>query len=389
MEIIFKYSWEVVSIIKIKRDLNDLLYRNKAFLNRYEVDRPLVGIHIWDPKFRKLYKETNKAIPEKGEVKPDAIITENFLKDISRIIAMNENIGGDLFWSIAPYIYIPWMEAIIGCPIYSSETTFYSKPFIDDWDDFYNKEIDLSRNNKWLSKLLELQSTLVEYLGDSYPISSSALLRGPVDMVSAALGQTRMPLELYDNPEKVGETYSLYANVFINVAKLQNEIASKSKFGGYTVNAYGIWTPSVCQYLQDDAMTFLSPKFYKRLVLKNHIKIVNSFDSIFYHVHPVSLFVIDELLNMEKVCIIEVNREPETTGPSIKELLPTFKKIQENNKCLLVNFTQGAVGLDLFKEEIGIICKNLSYKGLCIYAMADDVEDGIKKMSIIKRELGS
>jgi len=300
---------------------------------------------------------------------------------------MNEEVGGDLFWPVVSYVYIPWMEAIIGCPIYSTETSFYAKPFIDDWNDFYNKRVDLSNNNKWLSKLLELQSMLVQYLGDNYPISSSSHLRGPVDMMAAALGQTRMPLELYDNPDKVEKMCSLYAKVFIRVAKLQNKIASKSKYGGYTVNGYGIWTPYVCQYLQDDAMAFLSPKFYKQLILKNHIRIINNFDSIFYHVHPISLFVIDELLKMEKVSIIEVNREPEIMGPSIIELLPTFKKIQENNKCLLINFTQCAVGLDLFRDEVRTICKNLSYKGLCIYAMVDDVEDGLMKMEIIKEIL--
>ena len=47
-------------MVVIKRDLDDAFYRIKAFLNREEVDRPLIGIHTWDPKFKKLYKETNK-----------------------------------------------------------------------------------------------------------------------------------------------------------------------------------------------------------------------------------------------------------------------------------------------------------------------------------------
>jgi len=375
-------------MVIIKRDLNDAFYRIKAFLNREEIDRPLIGIHTWDPNFKKLYKETNKTIPENRIISPDDIIIENFLKDIGRIISMNEEIGADLFWPVVSYVYIPWMEAIIGCPVYSSETTFFAEPFIHNWENFFNKEIDVSHNNKWLSKLLEMQSALVECVGDSYPISSSSHLRGPVDMMAAALGQTRMPLELYDNPDKIERMCSLYSNVFIKVAKLQNEITSKSKFGGYTVNGYGIWTPYVCQYLQDDAMASISPNFYKQIILKNHAKIINNFDSIFYHVHPISLFVIDELLKMDKVSIIEVNREPEAIGPTIVELLPTFKKIQENNKSLLINFTQRAVRLEIFEKEVEIICKNLSYRGLCIYVMADDVEDGLTKMNIIKKILG-
>lgn len=371
-------------MIKITQDRDELYYRNKAFLHREEVDRPLFGAHIWDRQFKKIYKETNNTIPQNGEVKPSDIVTKFFIKDIDRIILMHEKIGGDLLWPVVPYVFIPWMEAIIGCQIFSVETSFYTKPFINTWDDFYN-DVDISENNKWLSKLVELQLALVEHLGNRYPSSSSTHLRGPVDMMSAALGQTRLPIELYDNPDKIKEMSSIYSEVFIDVAQIQNKIASESKFGGYTVNGYGVWSPHICQYFQDDAMAFLSPKFYKDFVLENHIKIINNFDSTFYHLHPISLFIIDELIKMEKLDIIEVNREPEIIGPSISELLPTFKKIQDHGKSLLINFTQGAVGLKLFEEEVKIICENLSYKGLCIYIMADDTEDGIAKMNIVRR----
>ncbi|MCL5070742.1 MAG: hypothetical protein M1308_07585, partial [Actinobacteria bacterium] len=254
-------------MIKITRDLDELYYRNKAFINREEVDRPLIGAHVWSGEFRRIYEKTNKTISESGEVKPDDIVIKSFIKDIDRLILMNEKIGGDLLWSVVPYVFIPWMEAIIGCQVFSTRTSFYSKTFINTWDDFC-KNIDISENNKWLSKLVELQLALVEHFGNEYPVSSSTVLRGPADMMAAALGQTRLPLELYDNPDKVKEMSSIYSEVFLDVAKLQNKIASESKFGGYTVNWYGIWTPYVCQYLQDDAIAYFSPNFYKEFILK-------------------------------------------------------------------------------------------------------------------------
>src|SRR5665647_3820344 len=101
-------------MIKIARDLDELYYRNKAFLHREEVDRPLFGAHIWDRQFKKIYKETNRTIPQSGEVKPNDIVTKFFIEDIDRIILMHEKIGGDLLWPVVPYVFIPWMEAIIG-----------------------------------------------------------------------------------------------------------------------------------------------------------------------------------------------------------------------------------------------------------------------------------
>jgi hypothetical protein len=371
-------------MVKTQRDLADLFRRNEAFIARTVTDRPLVGVHIWDREYRKMYRETNRTIPERGQVKPENIETERFLKDVERLLDMNEAVGGDLLWPVVPYVYIPWMEAIIGCPIHANENTFYATPFIDSWDDFHETALE---GNRWLAKLLELQVALVRELGDRYPVSSSSHLRGPADMMAAALGQTRLPLECYDNPDKVATMCAEYGRVFVAVARMQNEIAAKSGFGGSTVNGYGVWTPRACQYMQDDAMAFLSPQIYEKLVRAEHARIARSFDSVFYHVHPVSLFVLDELLKIPNLTMLEINREPEAIGPSVRELLPVFRKTQESGKSLLVNFTQSAVRLEVFEEETALLCESLPFRGLGIYVMADDVEDGKRKMQIIRRIL--
>ncbi|MGO9310753.1 MAG: hypothetical protein ACLQDL_17230 [Spirochaetia bacterium] len=370
---------------KAQRNLADLCSRNEAFLARKAVGRPLVGIHIWDREYRRMYRETNRSIPEKGEVKPEHIDTESFLRDVGNLLRQNEKIGGDLFWPVVSYVYLPWMEAIVGCPIYASENTFYTKPCIDSWNDFH-EDTDLSAN-RWLAKLLELQKALVDEIGGAYPLSSSSHLRGPVDMMAAALGQTRLPLECFDNPEKIQKMCAAYSRVLLDVAHMQNEISAASGFGGSTVNGYGVWTPQACQYVQDDAMAFLSPAIYSRFVFHNHVEIARGFHSVFYHLHPVSLFILDELLGIDNLAILEINREPEVMGPSIEELLPAFRKTLESNKCLLINFTQGAVGIELFEQEVARICDVLPYEGLCIYDMADDVDDGVRRMDVIRKVL--
>ena len=84
----------------VLRNLPDLFRRNSAFIARKETDRPLVGIHVWDRHYRRIYRETNRTIPEIGEVQPQNIETDLFLKDIENLLAMNERIGGDLFWPV-------------------------------------------------------------------------------------------------------------------------------------------------------------------------------------------------------------------------------------------------------------------------------------------------
>ena len=163
--------------------------------------------------------------------------------------------------------------------------------------------------------------------------------------------------------DRVRKMCSTYSRAFVEVARLQNGVSAEARFGGFTVNGYGVWTPRVCQYVQDDAMAFLSPEFYSKFIVEEHAEIARSFDSVFYHLHPVSLFILDELLEIENLSILEINREPEVIGPSIKELMPVFRKTQEGGKCLLVNFTQGAVGIDLFEEEVIRLCEELPFSG--------------------------
>jgi hypothetical protein len=372
-------------MIAVRRNLPDLFRRNAAFIAGEESDRPLVGIHVWERQYRRMYRETNRTIPENGPVRPQDIHTDLFLTDIERLLAMNERIGGDLFWPVVSYVYIPWMEAIIGCPVHAIENSFYANPCVESWGDF-DADLDAAES-PWLAKLLELHRALLREFGDDYPIASSSHLRGPVDMMAAALGQTRLPLEFYDNPDRVRTMCAAYSRVFGEVATLQNQLSAEARFGGFTVNGYGVWTPRPCQYLQDDGMAFLSPDIYRRFIVGDHRGIARSFDSIFYHVHPVSLFIVDELLTFENLRILEINREPEAIGPSVRELLPVFRRTQESGKALLVNFTQGAVGIERFEEEVALLCDELPYRGLCLYVMADDEDDGMRRMDIIRAVL--
>ena len=190
---------------------------------------------------------------------------------------MHEEIGGDLLVNIGP-LRLPWMEAIIGCQIIKGKDSFYTKPGNNDWRNL-KEDNSFIENNKWFLKLIEFQKALLKEFGDIYPLSSTAKMRGPADMMSAFIGANRFPIEFYDNPDDIKRISSLFTKVFIDVANAQHEIVKKSKFGN-TVHSFSIWTPEICQYLQDDANAFLSPELYKKFILKDHMRIIDNFNYI-------------------------------------------------------------------------------------------------------------
>ena len=373
-------------MFKVRRDLDRIIERHKAFTECREVDRPLLCIAVMGRGYARAYENTFKNIPSKRAVEPDDLVMEDFLKDIDNFINWNEDAGGEYFQPVSPLFYIPWTEAIIGCPVFAGKDSFYAEPFIDDWSEFTG-DVDLSMNNKWLKKLLEMTEGLVDYLDGRYPVGSSTHVRGPADMMAAALGQKRFPLELYDNPDKLKKMSNVYARAFIDIAKMVNDIASRSSFRGYVVNNYGIWTEEVCQYFQEDANAFLSPRFYRDIILEDHLLIDSSFPSTLYHIHPVSLFTVDELIKFPNLRIIEINREPEAIGPSTEELIPSFKKIQESGKAAIINYTDIDFSPEFIEKEVKVVKDDLSCRGLCIYICALDPEDGREKLKAARKAI--
>ena|GEM_PF-621446 len=369
-------------MIKIKRDLEKIIKRHKAFVSLKDMEGPLLCINILGNDLAASYEKTFAGIPRDREVRPQDIDLDIFLEEARHYILLHEEIGLDSIYSVEPYFWIPWMEAIMGCPIYAGKNSFYSEPFIGDWKSF-DWEIDLSGENAWLQKLLSMSEALVEAFGDKYPISSSTHLRGPADMMSAALGQKRFPLEIYDNPEEIKKLCDICTDAFIDVAGRSNRIASGAKFKGSTVNYFGIWTEDVCQYYQDDAVVFLSPEFYREFILESHLKIDRNFPSTFYHNHPVSLYVVEELIRFPNLRMIEIDRELEAIGPSLEEMIPACRKIQDHGKALIINFGETDFDEDFIEYETKAAFENLSSKGLCIYICAGDIEDGLRKAGAV------
>jgi len=168
----------------------------------------------------------------------------------------------------------------VGCPIYVSSGTFWPASRKCVWRRL--EEVDLSSNNKWLQKLLELQTVLAEHAEGKYPVGTSTLMRGPGDMMGAVLGQQRLILELYDNLEKIKILTSIYTKMWIEVAHAQNQL-TPGFHDGYVLGAsVGLWTPQICQYIQDDALSYFSPKFYTEVLLNNHLTMFNSFEYSFF-----------------------------------------------------------------------------------------------------------
>ena len=106
-------------MIKIKRDFEKIIERHKKYVKLESIDKPLLCIFTLGTDNLAEYRETFKAIPKDRDLEPEDIMLDGYIKDVEDYIMRHEEVGEDFIYPIAPYMtFVPWMEAIIGCPIY-------------------------------------------------------------------------------------------------------------------------------------------------------------------------------------------------------------------------------------------------------------------------------
>ncbi|MBI2843824.1 MAG: hypothetical protein HYX78_10530 [Armatimonadetes bacterium] len=332
----------------------------KAFLARSNSERPIVGFWVGSNFPLRCYYGS-KSLLNQEYIVAAGVTAEPFLDDYDRMVREGESIGDDIIRVAEPFWGIPWMEAILGCPIRSSSDSIWSEPCIDDLDAVLDPR-DILSGNRWLQALVEFTDELVRHSNGRYPVGTP-VLRGPADMLAAMLGVENFVLACCSEPESVRRLADSCTTVWLEVARtLLDRIPPF--YGGHGISFYNLWAPGEGVWFQEDAAAFLSPSIYRDLILPCDVRISGGFGYTLFHLHSACLFHIEELLKIESLKVVEINRDP--NGPAINEMTPVFRRIQEVKPLL----TWGRFD----EEEIEEMVDSLSPAGLYLHMIVDSVE---------------
>jgi hypothetical protein len=269
--------------------------------------------------------------------------------------------SGDVFAPVAPYSLVPWVEAIIGCPIHVSlkAHSMWSLPPYQSL-----RQIDrVAADPAWLDKLREFTAFLAERAGGRYLVTQT-LMRGISDMLEALLGGDGLGLAIYDDPQKFHEVAAQCAEVFIEIGRAQLDLIPR--FRGGMSNPFGLWAPGSSIRTQDDASALLSPAQYAEFILPYQERIAAAFDYSVIHLHSVCLHVADAVCD-SSLGAVQVSLDPVPFGPTVTELLPKLARILEKKPLILEGpFTQA---------ELDLTLNTLDPRGLFIGAGLQSEED--------------
>ncbi|HEY5587181.1 MAG TPA: hypothetical protein VIK78_22190 [Ruminiclostridium sp.] len=350
--------------------IEDRILLHNAYWNREYLKFPIVSFRIGDYFFSSQFKAARSLLVNGKEIKPDMINVDSFLEDYERMYQEVTSTGQDAFWTAEPFTGIPWMEAIIGCEIYGTENSFISHPCAKSMQDL--DKIKFDQENPWFKKYMEFVEKLHKLSEGRFPIGQP-ITRGSSDMLGAVIGQSQLVYAMFEEPEKMKEAFYKVTDVFLNVIRSQYNAISDFQ-GGYSMGFYHLWSPGKCIWFQEDLSAILSPSYYNDFLKGPNEKICEGYDYTSVHLHPASFFILDKLMKIERLKVIEVNKD--VGGPKIKQMIPVFQRILSKKNLIIWG--------DLDHEDIDCIMYELPHKGVFLNIVSETVEKARDLMEYIK-----
>ena len=348
-----------------------LLPRHEAFLRRTSVDRPLLGAWVGGYYPAEQFPRGHGAWRVGQQLEPGDICFAAFRDDYEALYRTHRDADDDFFYVGSAYWGIPWLEAILGCPIHVGKTSCWAEPSPGDSRDTSSLCLEL-HDNPWLQCLVKFTEELLELADGRFPICSP-LLRGPGDAAAALTGPQDIVMALVEGEAWARELLSHCAKTRLEVLIRLREVIP-SWLGTYAAGGYPskLWATHTVSYYQDDFAALLNPHLFTELLLPLARMTKPLADIHFIHLHSSCLYMLDMLLADETFAVIEVNMDRPGSGPSLNEYLPALRRTQEAGRSLLLWGEIGEADWELLQRELepaGLSIQPIikHFAGICPY----------------------
>jgi hypothetical protein len=344
-----------------KTDSSEIKERCDRFWKRENTDRPLVGA-----LFNRMAPATRlEQNLQKRSVKPADITEEVFIDDCNRRHNASEQIEGDAIFVAAPYIGLPWLDAIMGCEVECGGGSAWAKPLESDWKEYTIDSVPW--DNGWFDTMQEETKIALDISKGRFPVGP-VHLRGMGDLIATLMGQTEFCLSLYDYPDIIRRIIDIYVDVWRKIVQAQYSLLKPDEGGFWNANQ-PLWTPAETMFIPADVASLVSPEMFKEFFFEPTRTMLKGYDYCIMHTHSSYLdaYPLDLLMTIPELKAVQIGIDP--NGPSVEDLIPQFRHVMEQRSLIV------AGGGVLSAEDIRLIIKKLPPEGLCILSYKETVEE--------------
>jgi hypothetical protein len=292
---------------------------------------------------------------------------EKYLRSISGTKFLAETIPV-FFPNLGPEVY----SAFYGGTLEYQEVTAYYKPYIRDWDELGNIQLDIT--NEYWQKLDELTDLAIEMCRGRSLVGYTDLHPG-LDCAAAWRDPEQFCLDLLINPEEAKELITLSTKDFHKIFDYWDK---KLKDNGM-LSVTWIGLPSFAKFHIPgaDFSSMISPEMFTEFgipILANEVK---GIDHVVFHLDGKGVAKhIDQILTVPEIQAIQWVQGVGDDAP-IMQWVPFIKKLQKAGKGVMV---------DLKPKELEPFMNVVNPKGifLCISASEDIQPEIIKRVECWK-----
>ena len=217
---------------------------------------------------------------------------------------------GDQLPRSQPLVKIPWIEAMLGCPITMTEGHIWNEHYAGDPMELLERGLHLE-GNPWFELYLEFLRVLQARLGERFPVTANTLFRGPSDLVAALMGVQEACMGWLDDPKGLARLMRYCTDAVLTVVEAGSK-ALKPYRDGYLC-AWSIWSPAPVVRTQADHSTLLSAQMYEEQILPFDREVVCSTPLSLFHIHNCGLHIAPILVQIPELDAIEVAVDPYPT----------------------------------------------------------------------------
>jgi len=292
-------------------------------------DRPLLGFFLGSDFPIHRYP-TARVLPEHRPLRAEDFDVDGYVRDSQALFEAHEACGGDFIWAATAFWGIPWLEAMLGCPIYADHASgsIYSEPPSDFTGPDSLPEFD--PDGDWARLMDRFFRALANGAPPGMPLAPTRM-RGVSDLLAALYGREEFVFAMMERPGEVRETTRRLTEFWLDCARFQLE-RIPAFHGGIGSFYYSVWAPPGTVWLQEDAAALLNPALFEKFIAPCDRRIAGELRGCILHLHPVGYVPLEPCLDMP-FHAIELHRD--SGGPNVTALRPLHERILARKPLLV------------------------------------------------------
>ena len=347
-----------------KHDFEDIVPRMEAWWKGEITDRACIAVHA--PK-----DVSPREIPAPGDLRRKWTDTDYIIESAEAHMEATY-FGGDSVPVLRPNLGPDFFSALMGGVTEYRESTSWVAPFLD-WDNPVSFKLDMdSFEWKWH---IEFYKKAQERSRDRYFLAAPDCHSGG-DALLSMRGGTDICLDLYDRPDAV---HAAMVKLEEGVARFYGgfwEYMEANGQKGHVCSWLNTWSPGRSGVAQLDLLALISPDMFRDFFYHELEVQCGFLDNIIFHLDgPDAIKHLPLLYELPGNVAAVQWVYGAGNGPMVK-WIPLLTEIQSNGRGL---------HLSCVPDEVEILMKELSSKGLYLSTWADSPEEADDLVKLVER----